>query len=73
MAKNHFSPLFSLLFFFHWKSPLPKAQALLGFKRELVHLDGHIVTFGMDRGDVPGLGVFVQKTWDFGPAASGDF
>ena len=30
-------------------------QALLGFQRQLVHLDGHIVSFGMERGDVPCL------------------
>ncbi|CAL1157339.1 unnamed protein product, partial [Cladocopium goreaui] len=36
--------------------------ALLGFKRELVHLDGHIVTFGMDRGDVlkPGAALEIE-------------
>eukprot|EP00439_Symbiodinium_sp_Y106_P019478 s1778_g2.t1 len=27
-------------------------EALLGFKRELTHLDGHIVHFSMERGDV---------------------
>eukprot|EP00930_Biecheleria_cincta_P082453 TRINITY_DN72186_c0_g1_i1.p1 TRINITY_DN72186_c0_g1~~TRINITY_DN72186_c0_g1_i1.p1 ORF type:complete len:523 (-),score=129.81 TRINITY_DN72186_c0_g1_i1:68-1636(-) len=26
-------------------------EALLGFKRELVHLDGHIIHFGVERGD----------------------
>lgn len=34
-------------------SSLDPRQALLGFKRELKHLDGHIVTFGMPRGDAP--------------------
>lgn len=38
------------------------SEALLGFKRELVHLDGHIVTFGMDRGDVlkPGAALEIE-------------
>lgn len=29
-------------------------EALLGFEREIVHLDGHIVKFGIDRGEVLG-------------------
>ena len=28
------------------------AEALLGFERELVHLDGHVVKFGTERGTV---------------------
>ena len=66
--KSLFPPLFLAIFFSSWESPLPKAQALLGFKRELVHLDGHIVTFGMDRGDVPGLGVFCPENLGFWPS-----
>merc|ERR1719394_1525783 len=29
-------------------------EALMGFEREIVHLDGHIVKFGVDRGDIIG-------------------
>ena len=61
MLKSRFSPRFLVFscFFFRWTWQVSeglcrKPQALLGFKREQVHLDGHIVTFGMDRGDVPG-------------------
>ncbi|CAE7248487.1 Dnaja4 [Symbiodinium sp. KB8] len=37
-------------------------EALLGFKRELTHLDGHIVNFSMERGDVlkPGAALEIQ-------------
>lgn len=37
-------------------------EALLGFKRELVHLDGHIVKFGMSKNEVlqPGAGLEIQ-------------
>merc|ERR1712139_532211 len=37
-------------------------EALLGFQRELVHLDGHVVKFGMDRGSVlkPGAGLEIE-------------
>mmetsp|Transcript_19160 Transcript_19160/g.43397 ORF Transcript_19160/g.43397 Transcript_19160/m.43397 type:complete len:459 (-) Transcript_19160:85-1461(-) len=37
-------------------------EALLGFKRELVHLDGHVVNFSMPRGDVlkPGAALEIE-------------
>jgi len=37
-------------------------EALLGFERELAHLDGHVVTFGTQRGDVvkPGSGMKIK-------------
>jgi DnaJ-class molecular chaperone len=37
-------------------------EALLGFEREIVHLDGHIVTFGIERGVVlkPGAGFEIE-------------
>jgi len=37
-------------------------EALLGFQRELVHLDGHVVKFGMDQGTVlkPGSGLEID-------------
>jgi DnaJ-class molecular chaperone len=37
-------------------------EALMGFQRELKHLDGHIVKFGMDRGSVlqPGKGLVID-------------
>jgi len=37
-------------------------EALLGFQRELVHLDGHMVKFGMKKGDVlkPGAALEIQ-------------
>lgn len=39
--------------------PVSLYEALLGFERELVHLDGHIVSFGVPRGTVvrPGGGL----------------
>eukprot|EP00401_Gymnodinium_catenatum_P014467 CAMPEP_0117551822 /NCGR_PEP_ID=MMETSP0784-20121206/49387_1 /TAXON_ID=39447 /ORGANISM="" /LENGTH=484 /DNA_ID=CAMNT_0005348869 /DNA_START=80 /DNA_END=1531 /DNA_ORIENTATION=- len=37
-------------------------EALLGFERELVHLDGHLVKFSIDRGTVlrPGFGMVIE-------------
>lgn len=37
-------------------------EALMGFERELVHLDGHIVKFGLSRGQVlkPGAGLEIH-------------
>jgi len=37
-------------------------EALLGFEREVVHLDGHLVKFSVPRGDVlkPGFGLAIQ-------------
>lgn len=38
-------------------------EALLGFQRELRHLDGHIVKFGVERGTVmqPGMGMVIEN------------
>lgn len=37
-------------------------EALLGFQREVQHLDGHMVKFGMERGSVlkPGMGLQIE-------------
>jgi DnaJ-class molecular chaperone len=37
-------------------------EALMGFKRDLIHLDGHVVKFGMDQGAVlkPGVAIEIE-------------